>query len=503
MTARAPPLPFGFHKPFPSRKSQTHGTNPVDSPLSTAESSFLVKPLGLHLPRIIAGVSNLIFTSPDQGAYTLRQLARGGFNAVAADDCDDTALDAVNSYIGSDRSRYGPLLLTYAPTLVYSEDAVHRAVAGLIARAGAEACTVLFFHPWDIDALPRSITTVSRACVKSCAMAPLRDLPFAIADADRAVAASFTATSSFPRLGPPPAPPASGAVGAPRTACSLPQSVAGTAPASPFTVGPASSHAAHHIAALRGGPTYSAATAAARTAVGAMHRGGRALARSVGLANVTAAQLEMAVHSLRAAELPPPAAVTVAFSVIDTRPLGDRARQHSRAQGAAVDTAAAVGVPPPFIVGGGVGAPDSLVSVCVVNDIALMPYAVLCGGLLSDKWLSRGPPSQDELRDPALCRGLAVVEAAGGWHHLQAVLRVLRNVGLRHGVSIASVAIRWVLEQAAVASAIIGVSPDANPDHFADYTRAFGWKVRACRLLRSVPDSSFVTSMLSAKCTFP
>ena len=48
------------------------------------------------------------------------------------------------------------------------------------------------------------------------------------------------------------------------------------------------------------------------------------------------------------------------------------------------------------------------------------------------------------------------VEQIGGWDALQRVLAALDAVAKRHGVSIANVATRWVLEQPAVAAVIVG-----------------------------------------------
>ena len=48
------------------------------------------------------------------------------------------------------------------------------------------------------------------------------------------------------------------------------------------------------------------------------------------------------------------------------------------------------------------------------------------------------------------------VDRIGGWDVLQGILAALAAVATRHGVSIANVATRWVLEQPAVGAVIVG-----------------------------------------------
>jgi enamine deaminase RidA (YjgF/YER057c/UK114 family) len=59
------------------------------------------------------------------------------------------------------------------------------------------------------------------------------------------------------------------------------------------------------------------------------------------------------------------------------------------------------------------------------------------------------------------------IAAAGGWDHLQALLAALSGIAEKHGVTISNVATRWVLQQRAVASVIVGVRLGEN-DHRVD-----------------------------------
>ncbi len=70
------------------------------------------------------------------------------------------------------------------------------------------------------------------------------------------------------------------------------------------------------------------------------------------------------------------------------------------------------------------------------------------------------------------------IRAAGGWEALQRLLRALAGVAERHGVSIANVASRYILEQPAVAGVIIGARLGQS-DHVDDNRRLFAFTLTA------------------------
>ena len=85
----------------------------------------------------------------------------------------------------------------------------------------------------------------------------------------------------------------------------------------------------------------------------------------------------------------------------------------------------------------------------------LVCYGVLAGGLLSARWLS-APAPPEPLETRSLRKYLLVVEEFGGWDAFQSLLSTLHEIASRHRVSIANVAVRWVLDQPGVAAVIIG-----------------------------------------------
>ncbi|KAG6481460.1 hypothetical protein ZIOFF_058064 [Zingiber officinale] len=87
-------------------------------------------------------------------------------------------------------------------------------------------------------------------------------------------------------------------------------------------------------------------------------------------------------------------------------------------------------------------------------------YGTVMGGLLSEKFLDTnvsipfaGPP----LNTPSLQKYKRMVDAWGGWSLFQTLLRTLKKVASKHGVSIPTVAVRYILNQPSVAGSMIGV----------------------------------------------
>ena len=113
-----------------------------------------------------------------------------------------------------------------------------------------------------------------------------------------------------------------------------------------------------------------------------------------------------------------------------------------------------------------------MTEVCQTHGIGLLVYGTLAGGLLSDRWLGAPAPPIDESLTWSQMKYRRFIEEAGGWDRFQGVLRAARRVADRHGVSIANVAVRHVLEQPAVAGVIVGARPGERT-HLEDNRRLF------------------------------
>ncbi|KAK1383064.1 flagellar radial spoke protein 5 [Heracleum sosnowskyi] len=103
---------------------------------------------------------------------------------------------------------------------------------------------------------------------------------------------------------------------------------------------------------------------------------------------------------------------------------------------------------------------QKMAELCQLMGVKLITYGTVMGGLLSEKFLDTnlnipfaGPP----LNTPSLQKYKRMVDAWGGWSLFQVLLQTLNKVASKHGVSIPTVAVRYILDQQAVAGSMIGV----------------------------------------------
>jgi aryl-alcohol dehydrogenase-like predicted oxidoreductase/enamine deaminase RidA (YjgF/YER057c/UK114 family) len=119
-----------------------------------------------------------------------------------------------------------------------------------------------------------------------------------------------------------------------------------------------------------------------------------------------------------------------------------------------------------------------LSEVCARHGVRLLAYGTLAGGFLSERWLGAPEPDAAAIPDWSKMKYRRFIAAAGGWPVLQSLLRALDAIARRHGVSIANVASRWVLEQPAVAAVIVGARLGER-EHRADNLRLFHFALDA------------------------
>jgi aryl-alcohol dehydrogenase-like predicted oxidoreductase len=104
-----------------------------------------------------------------------------------------------------------------------------------------------------------------------------------------------------------------------------------------------------------------------------------------------------------------------------------------------------------------------LVAACRRHDVHLLVYGTVAGGFLGDRWLGQ-PEPQAPLENRSLTKYKLIIDDFGGWDLFQALLRTLRKVADRHGVDIATIASRAVLDLPQVAAVIVGAR---NREHLA------------------------------------
>ncbi|NNE86761.1 MAG: aldo/keto reductase [Silicimonas sp.] len=89
------------------------------------------------------------------------------------------------------------------------------------------------------------------------------------------------------------------------------------------------------------------------------------------------------------------------------------------------------------------------------QNVQLLCYGTLAGGFLTEKWLGTPDPGF-AFKNRSLVKYRLIIDEFGPWDTFQALLRVLKTVGDKRGVSLSSVATRWVLDRPQVAAAIVG-----------------------------------------------
>jgi aryl-alcohol dehydrogenase-like predicted oxidoreductase/enamine deaminase RidA (YjgF/YER057c/UK114 family) len=117
-----------------------------------------------------------------------------------------------------------------------------------------------------------------------------------------------------------------------------------------------------------------------------------------------------------------------------------------------------------------------LADLCVQHRVHLLAYGTLAGGWLTERWLGQEEPDWERSGTWSQLKYGRFVRAAGGWAGLQRVLEAARAVATRHGVSIANVASRFILEQPGVAGVIIGARLGER-EHIADTLRIFSFSL--------------------------
>ena len=113
-----------------------------------------------------------------------------------------------------------------------------------------------------------------------------------------------------------------------------------------------------------------------------------------------------------------------------------------------------------------------MIRTCQEHDVQLLAYGTLCGGLMSERYLGQPEPGRGSLNTASLGKYKQMVDEWGDWVLFQELLSTLKGIGDKHGVSIANIAVRYILDRPTVAGVIIGVRLGVT-DHRADNARVF------------------------------
>lgn len=113
---------------------------------------------------------------------------------------------------------------------------------------------------------------------------------------------------------------------------------------------------------------------------------------------------------------------------------------------------------------------------CAVSGVGLLAYGTVAGGWLTEKWLGQPEPDWERTGTWSMMKYGRFLRVAGGWEALQRVLAAARVVAARHGVSIANIATRYILEQPGVAGVIVGARLGERA-HIDDTLRLFSFSL--------------------------
>ncbi|MDX1995476.1 MAG: aldo/keto reductase [bacterium] len=120
----------------------------------------------------------------------------------------------------------------------------------------------------------------------------------------------------------------------------------------------------------------------------------------------------------------------------------------------------------------------AMILYCAANQVWLLPYGVVCGGLLSEKYLGVPEPGMSALNTASLRKYKNMIDLWGGWALFQELLTVLKQIANKHRVSISNVAVRYILDKPKVAGVIIGARLGVS-QHRAENARVFGFALEA------------------------
>ncbi|BAT55559.1 Aldo/keto reductase [Nostoc sp. NIES-3756] len=120
----------------------------------------------------------------------------------------------------------------------------------------------------------------------------------------------------------------------------------------------------------------------------------------------------------------------------------------------------------------------SMVQFCQQHGIKLFTYGTLCGGFLSEKYLGKPEPRSFDLGTVSLRKYKNMIDAWGGWRLFQELLSTLKQIADEHGVSIANVATRYILDKPAVGGVIVGARLGLS-EHIEDNAKIFSFSLDA------------------------
>ncbi len=110
---------------------------------------------------------------------------------------------------------------------------------------------------------------------------------------------------------------------------------------------------------------------------------------------------------------------------------------------------------------------------CQENNICLLCYGTVAGGLLSEKYLGINKPIYP-YENRSMTKYMLMVDEIGGWERFQKILRELSMLGRKYDVSITTIATKYILQKNTVAGIIVGAR---NTDHLLELENTFTFEL--------------------------
>lgn len=115
--------------------------------------------------------------------------------------------------------------------------------------------------------------------------------------------------------------------------------------------------------------------------------------------------------------------------------------------------------------------------VCEQQNVKLLTYGTLCGGFLAEKWLGKLEPQLFGADStPSQRKYFEMILTWGDWDLFQTLLQTLKDIAVKHNVSIPNVATRWVLDFPYVGAVIVGARMGVS-EHTEENLKTYGWRL--------------------------
>lgn len=97
----------------------------------------------------------------------------------------------------------------------------------------------------------------------------------------------------------------------------------------------------------------------------------------------------------------------------------------------------------------------AMATLCRERGVSLLAYGALAGGFFHERWLGASEPTAP-FENRSLVKYHLIIGEAGGWGAFQHLLQTLHDIATTHATTIGAIALRLVLDEPAVAAAIVG-----------------------------------------------